>query len=85
MDSDRGSEKRNKARLARQIGIYTTLPFLMAACPLVGGYLGHLADGRFGSAPWLTLVGAFLGLGAGLRQTILLIREADDKEKNNKE
>jgi F0F1-type ATP synthase assembly protein I len=28
-------------------------------------YLGSLADARFGTEPWLTLVGAFVGAAAG--------------------
>jgi len=71
------SKKRRQARAMRQIGLLTTIPFLMGACPLVGGWLGHWADSKFGDGILFTIIGIILGFIAAVRETIILIRKAD--------
>ncbi len=38
----------------------------LAVSVLLGLYAGYWLDGRWGTSPWLTLLGAALGLAAGL-------------------
>lgn len=45
-------------------------------------WLGYLADGRLGTMPLFTILGAFLGAGAGFyslyRQVVLGTRDGDE-------
>ncbi len=50
------------------------IPGLMAACPLVGFFLGEWVDQRFKCAPWGKIIGVFLGLAAGAVETTKIIR-----------
>lgn len=38
----------------------------LVAALVVGGGLGYLGDWYFGTDPWLTVVGLFLGMSAGI-------------------
>jgi F0F1-type ATP synthase assembly protein I len=49
------------AQASKHLGIGMT----SALSTLLFLYLGTLADGRLGTEPWLTLMGAFVGAGAG--------------------
>lgn len=51
-----------------------TIPAMMAAGPLVGWGLAHLAQRYLGAPEWTTAVGILLGLAAGMRQVMLVIR-----------
>jgi len=44
------------------------------------GWLGHLADGRLGTDPWLAVGGVFLGFLYGGVEVWKLTRETDQKE-----
>ena len=82
----------SKYKQARQIGLLTTIPFLLAVAPLVGYFGGRWLDGKLGTAPVLTFILAddddrlahpvltfvLLGLGfvAGVRETIIVVRKA---------
>lgn len=47
-------------------------------------YLGSLADARLGTAPWLTLIGAFVGAAAGFyymyHHLVVAPRERSERE-----
>jgi len=42
----------------------------MAACVLIGVFLGKLFDQLLGTAPWLLLLFSFLGAGAAIKAII---------------
>jgi F0F1-type ATP synthase assembly protein I len=44
--------------------------------------LGYWLDGRWGTEPWLLVVGAFLGPGVALRHLMQLARAEDEKRKS---
>jgi ATP synthase protein I len=67
----------DKYKQARQIGLLTTIPMILAAAPLVGYFLGHWIDRRFGTEPWFTMILLAVGLVAGIRETILILRKAN--------
>ena len=50
---------------------------LMAAGPLVGYFLGAWIDRKLGTAPYLTYFFVVLGLAAGVRETALILRKAN--------
>jgi len=66
----------SKYKLARQVGLLTTIPFLLAVAPLVGYFGGRWLDGKLGTGPVLTFVLLGLGFVAGVRETVIVIRKA---------
>jgi F0F1-type ATP synthase assembly protein I len=50
---------------AAQVSRYLGVGLTSGLSTLLFLYLGSLADARLGSGPWLTLIGAFVGAGAG--------------------
>ncbi len=47
--------------------------FQLAASGIVGLLGGNFLDGKFGTSPWLTLVGLVLGFGGGLWNLIRIL------------
>ena len=70
--SGRPSEK---YQLARQLGMLTTIPMLLAASPLVGYFLGRWIDGKLNTEPWFEFVMLAIGFAAGVRETVLILRK----------
>jgi F0F1-type ATP synthase assembly protein I len=52
------------------------IPMLMLASPLIGYVIGLLLDSLLGTSPWLRIIFLFIGLGAGMHQTVILIKRA---------
>ncbi len=59
----------------RGAGLALSIPTMLAACVIVGVVLGKLADSWLGTRPLLVLLGLALGLAAGVRETILILRK----------
>jgi hypothetical protein len=57
----------------RQVGYLTTIPFLLLASPLIGYGLGRLLDKLFHTT-FLTWVFLVLGVVAGIREVVRVIR-----------
>lgn len=49
--------------LADAVNLVTTIAAAVGGC----GYLGYWLDGRYHTAPWLTLVGALLGVATAIK------------------
>lgn len=58
----------------RQVGLLTTIPFILALAPIVGYLLGQYLDTRFHTRPWLGIILLGLGFVAGVRETIKIIK-----------
>ena len=58
----------------RQIGLLSSIPFILALAPIVGYFLGKYLDQKFRTQPWLSLVLLGLGFVAGVRETIRIIK-----------
>jgi F0F1-type ATP synthase assembly protein I len=52
----------------------------LAATVVLMFFLGRWLDSKFGSDPWLMLVGTFFGLGAGLYNFVKIVQRADKKK-----
>ena len=68
----------------RTIGILTTIPMVMVAGLLVGYFAGNWIDGKFHVSPWGKLVVSLLGVIAGFKQTIRLIKDAMNEPDDSK-
>ena len=73
---DRTSEwVRKRAGQVRDIGVATTIPWLLAV-GLIGGYFaGAWLEGRFGYEPWLSFGGLVLGGAASVRKMIMMLQD----------
>lgn len=60
----------------RTIGLVTGIPMVMVAGLLVGYFFGSWIDQTFKIEPWGKVVLSILGVIAGIKQTIHLIRES---------
>lgn len=61
---------------ARQVGILTLIPAVLAVSPIVGYFIGHLLDRWLGTDPYLMIVFIILGFVAGGREVARLVRRA---------
>ena len=64
----------------RQVGMLTTIPFILALAPLIGLAIGLFLDRRFGTKPWLGIVFCILGFVAGVRETINIIKLSQQED-----
>ena len=55
---------------------------ILAAAPLIGYFIGHWIDARAGTEPWFMLGFILLGLVAGARETFLIIKKAQDVDRD---
>lgn len=63
----------------RQLALALELPFIMIGSVVIGGGLGYLLDRSFHTSPALTLVGGFLGFGAGIWDIIRRLSREEKK------
>ena len=67
----------------RSAGMLLAIPTLLIAAPLVGFFLGRFADGKFHTAPWLTLVGVAAGFFAAGREIASIVRRVQEDEEED--
>jgi len=68
---------KDRYRAARQAGLLTTIPFLMAVPPIAGLLIGRYLDNRFSLQPLFTIVFMLLGFAAGVREVRLVLKKAN--------
>jgi ATP synthase protein I len=54
-------------KLFRMLGVLSTVGITLVVSTVIGYFIGHYLDGRFNTAPWLTLVFLLLGIAAGFK------------------
>ena len=77
-------DEEERYKLIRQVGILTTIPMVLAACPILGYFIGNYLDKRFNTDPWFTFGFIIIGFIAGAKETIDLIKRADREGKEKK-
>lgn len=50
-----------------------SIPLVILIATLIGLGLGYWLDGRLGSKPWFTIILTFLGLAAGLYESVKML------------
>ena len=71
---------KEKAKLARQVGVLTAIPFVLLTGPAIGYLVGSWLDRKFGTEPTLLIVFLLLGFVASGRETYRLIRLASRED-----
>ncbi len=60
----------------KQTGLLGTIPAIMFVAPLIGFFGGRWADEKFGTEPYLMILGILLGVGSAGYETYNLIKKA---------
>lgn len=60
-------------------GIYGAVGFQLALAVVGGLLLGHYLDGKFGTGPWLTIIGLTLGAVGGLYNLIRILKWQENR------
>ena len=78
-------KKDDRYAWARQGGLLATVPFLMAAPPIIGLLIGRYLDNRFNTNPILTIVFLVLGFAASVREVAGVLKKAssDNSDKRH--
>jgi ATP synthase protein I len=62
----------------RGLAYFTQVGVVIAACVLIGVFLGKFLDARFGTYPWLLLAFSFLGVAAAFREIFAMANKRND-------
>ena len=68
--------KKETRRSLREMAYYSSLGLSIALSIFIGLAAGVWLDQRFGTIPWLTLIGLAMGIAAGYRNIGLAIRKS---------
>ncbi|MBU0994532.1 MAG: AtpZ/AtpI family protein [Proteobacteria bacterium] len=68
--------KRETVRWVRELASYSSLGLTVAFSIFIGLFLGVYLDRRFGTNPWLTLIGLGFGIAAGFSNIIRAINKS---------
>jgi ATP synthase protein I len=71
-DDESNQEQQNKK--LRQMGIFMTIPFVLAVPPLIGWLTGSWLDDWLHTKPYLMFVMIILGFAAGVREFYRIIK-----------
>ena len=75
---------KKQTNLWAQIGLYTSLGFILPASAFVGGACGWLLDRWLRTSPLLTVVLGFLGAAAGFIEVLRILGRAEkDADRNH--
>lgn len=72
----------DKYKQYKQIGLLTTIPFMLAAGPILGYFIGSFLDKKFGTEPYLMILFITFGFIASGKQVYNIIVRAI--KENNK-
>lgn len=87
------SGARNQQKLVKQdwkgVGTYGTVGLELALSIFLGLFVGQWADAKFGTGPWLTIIGVGYGVAAGVRALYRAAkqatREAEELDRKERE
>ncbi len=60
----------------RQFGLLVTIPAIMFAAPVIGYFIGSWADRKFGTDPYLLIVGVILGFTAAGVEVYRIVKKS---------
>lgn len=63
----------------RTIGVAGGLGFVLGLSALLGALAGRYLDQRWGTGPWITLVGTLVGTAAGFYEVVTVLKQLEEK------
>lgn len=79
-DSNRGPD-----RYLQQVGLLAVIPALLLVAPGIGYLAGKWADDKFGTDPYLVILGIVLGFGAAGVEIYKLAKKSESLEREKDE
>ena len=73
-----------KGKDVRQLALLSVVPAIMVVAPFVGFFIGDWADGKFGTEPFLTILGLILGFASAGKEIYKVIKRASHSKDENK-
>ena len=73
-------ETPDKYSWVRQASVFTTIPMLLVAGPLIGYVLGNFLDKKLSTQPYLMIVFVILGFVASGQQIYHMIKKFSPKD-----
>jgi ATP synthase protein I len=73
-----------RRRVARELGRFTGLGLTWALSVLFFLLIGYWLDGRWGTLPWLTMAGAFIGAAGGFLSLYKALTAASRAERSER-
>jgi ATP synthase protein I len=68
------------------LGVLSTVGLTMVFATVIGLFVGHWLDVRFGTTPWLTALFLLLGIIAGFRNLFVHVKKSQDElDEGNKD
>ena len=80
----RTNKRGEKGKNLRQLALLSVIPAIMVVAPLVGFFIGDWADGKFGTEPFLTILGLILGFASAGREIYRVIKRVSQSKDENK-
>lgn len=68
--------KRETRRTIREFAYFSSIGLSIAISIFLGLFAGVYLDRRFGTHPWLTLIGLGLGIAAGFKNIALALKKS---------
>jgi len=65
----------------RQLGIFTTIPIILAVGPILGYFIGNFLDKKLHTEPYLMIVFILFGFVAAGRGVYNLVKRASEESK----
>jgi len=79
MRPDNKDEKKERRKSARAMSEFAQVGVTMAACIIIGVFLGRFLDRVLGTSPWLLLVFSLLGVISAIKSIFDLAKNPDEK------
>jgi len=80
----RPNKRGEKGKDLRQLALLSVIPAMMVVAPLVGFFIGSWADGKFGTEPFLTILGLILGFASAGKEIYRVIKRVTQSKDENK-
>ena len=84
MSPERPRKRGEKGNDIRQLALLSVIPALMVVAPFVGFFIGNWADGKFGTEPFLAILGLILGFAAAGKEIYKVIKRVSQSKEENK-
>ncbi len=65
--------------LMRMLGALSTVGLTMVFATVIGLFVGHWLDTKFGTTPWLTAIFLLFGLIAGFRNLFTHVKKSQEE------